>query len=103
MTLTKADMAEYLATMVFSNKQEAKEFVDLMFEEISLALENGEEVKLSGFGNFELKDKKERPARNPKTGEAAPVSARRVVVFHPSHTLKTWIDENGKRDQESEE
>ena len=94
MTLTKADMAEYLATMAFSNKQEAKEFVDLMFEEISLALENGEEVKLSGFGNFLLRDKKQRPGRNPKTGVEIPVSARRVVTFRAGLKLKHKIIHN---------
>ena len=70
------------------NKREAKEFVDLFFEEVRVRLESGQEVKLSGFGNFELRNKNRRPGRNPKTGEEIPISARRVVTFRPGHKLR---------------
>ena len=79
--LTKADLSDHLFDTVGLSKRESKEFVEIFFEEIRLALESGEEVKLSGFGNFNLRDKAERPGRNPKTGEPIPVSSRRVVTF----------------------
>jgi integration host factor subunit alpha len=74
------------------NKREAKDMVETFFEEISAALVRGESVKLSGFGNFLLRDKPQRPGRNPKTGEEIPISARRVVTFHASQKLKAQID-----------
>ncbi len=92
MSLTKADMAERLFEEVGLNKREAKELVELFFEEIRVALESGEPVKLSGFGNFELRDKSERPGRNPKTGEEIPISARRVVTFRPGQKLKSRVE-----------
>lgn len=76
MALTKAELAEALFEQLGLNKREAKDFVDLFFEEIRASLEAGEQVKLSGFGNFELRDKNQRPGRNPKTGEEIPISAR---------------------------
>ena len=91
-TLTKADLAEHLFNQVGLNKREAKEFVDQLFEEIRLSLENGCEVKLPGFGNFILRDKKERPGRNPKTNKAASVTARRVVTFKASQKLKETVE-----------
>ena len=75
MSLTKSEIANRLFDEVGLNKREAKEFVDAYFEVIKKALENGENVKLSGFGNFQLRDKKERPGRNPKTGEEIPIAA----------------------------
>ena len=93
MSLTKADMAERLFEEVGLNKREAKELVELFFEEIRVALESGEPVKLSGFGNFELRDKNERPGRNPKTGEEIPISARRVVTFRPGQKLKGRVED----------
>ena len=75
--LTKAEMAEALFEQLGLNKREARELVDLFFEEIRAALSSGEQVKLSGFGNFDLRDKNRRPGRNPKTGEEIPISARR--------------------------
>ena len=81
MALTKAEMAEALFNQLGLNKREARELVDLFFEEVRAALSNGEQVKLSGFGNFDLRDKNQRPGRNPKTGEEIPISARRVVTF----------------------
>ena len=89
--LTKADLAEKLYEDLGLNKREAKELVELFFEEIRHALENNEQVKLSGFGNFELRDKSQRPGRNPKTGEEIPISARRVVTFRPGQKLKARV------------
>lgn len=91
--LTKADLAEKLFEELGLNKREAKELVELFFEEIRFALENNEPVKLSGFGNFELRDKSQRPGRNPKTGEEIPISARRVVTFKPGQKLKARVEE----------
>lgn len=90
--LTKADLAEKLYEDLGLNKREAKELVELFFEEIRHALENNEQVKLSGFGNFELRDKSQRPGRNPKTGEEIPISARRVVTFRPGQKLKARVE-----------
>jgi|TARA_B000000441_G_C21689538_1_gene318687 integration host factor subunit alpha len=90
--LTKADLAEQLFDQLGLNKREAKEVVELFFEEISRSLEENVQVKLSGFGNFELKEKKERPGRNPKTGEDVPISARRVVTFHAGQKLKARVE-----------
>ena len=89
--LTKAELAERLFEELGLNKREAKEIVAQFFEEICLCLERNEEVKLSGFGNFELRDKKQRPGRNPKTGENIPIRARRVVTFKPGQKLKTRV------------
>ena len=91
MALTKAEMAERLFDELGLNKREAKEIVELFFEEIRSALETNENVKLSGFGNFDLRDKKQRPGRNPKTGEEIPISARRVVTFKPGQKLKQQV------------
>lgn len=91
-TLTKADLAERIVDGVGLNHREAKEMVELFFKEISDMLKAGEEVKLAGFGVFSLRDKPERPGRNPKTGEDIPVSARRVVTWRPSGNLKGAVD-----------
>lgn len=92
-TLTKADMVEHLFEELGLNKREAKDLVELFFEEIRDALETGKSVKLSGFGNFMLRDKTQRPGRNPKTGEEIPVTARRVVTFRPGQKLKQRVEE----------
>ena len=92
MTLTKAEMVEHLFDELGLNKREAKELVEMFFEEVRGALERGEGVKLSGFGNFTLRDKKQRPGRNPKSGEAIPVSVRRVVTFRPRQKLKQRVE-----------
>ena len=92
MALTKANLAEHLFNVLGLNKREAKELVELFFEEIRQSLESGEVVKLSGFGNFNLRDKKERPGRNPKTGEEIPITARRVVTFRAGHKLKSRVE-----------
>jgi integration host factor subunit alpha len=90
--LTKAEIAEALFNQLGLNKREARELVDLFFEEIRAALATGEQVKLSGFGNFDLRDKNQRPGRNPKTGEEIPISARRVVTFRPGQKLKARVE-----------
>lgn len=91
-TLTKADMVEQLYEELGLNKREAKELVEMFFEEIRGSLGRGQNVKLSGFGNFTLRDKTQRPGRNPKTGEEIPVSARRVVTFRPGQKLKQRVE-----------
>lgn len=90
--LTKADLAEMLYEDLGLNKREAKEIVEMFFEEIRFALEDNQQVKLSGFGNFDLRDKSTRPGRNPKTGEEIPISARRVVTFKPGQKLKARVE-----------
>lgn len=95
-TLTKAELAELLFEQVGLNKREAKDMVETFFNEIRKALEEGEAVKLSGFGNFQLRDKPQRPGRNPKTGEEIPITARRVVTFHASQKLKGMVDQAGQ-------
>ncbi len=94
--LTKADLVKHLFSVVGLNQREAKDFSEDFFEEIRIALESGWQVKLSGFGNFCLRDKKQRPGRNPKTGEEIPVSARRVVTFKASQKLKSLVEEHMK-------
>jgi len=88
MTLTKAEMADLLVVKVGLNKREAKEMMEAFFDELLAALEEGDGVKLSGFGNFHVRDKAARPGRNPKTGVEVPIAARRVVTFHASQQLK---------------
>jgi integration host factor subunit alpha len=90
--LTKAELADFLFDQLGLNKREAKDFVDGFFDEIRQTLETGVSVKVSGFGHFLLRDKPERPGRNPKTGEEIPIAARRVVTFHPSQKLKGLVE-----------
>lgn len=106
--MTKSDIAEKLFNEVGLNKREAKDMVELFFEEIRAHLEKGEHVKLSGFGNFTLRDKSERPGRNPKTGEEIPITKRRVVTFRAGQKLKAKVEEqtdlikqqaNGEQDE----
>jgi integration host factor subunit alpha len=92
MALTKASMAESLFEELGLNKREARDLVDSFFEDLRSALASGEQVKLSGFGNFDLRDKNQRPGRNPKTGEEIPISARRVVTFRPGQKLKARVE-----------
>lgn len=95
MALTKVEMIENLIEKCGLDKREARQLIELFFEEIRLALEQGEEVKLSGFGNFSVRDKKARPSRNPKTGEDVAVTARRVVAFKAGQKLRDRV-ENAK-------
>jgi len=92
MALTKAELANALFEEVGLNKREAKEFVDAWFETIAESLEQGDIVKLSGFGNFQLRDKSQRPGRNPKTGEEIPITPRRVVTFKPGQKLRSRVE-----------
>ncbi|TAL66364.1 MAG: integration host factor subunit alpha [Legionella sp.] len=94
--LSKAIIAETLCDDLKLSKPFAKDMVENFFEELRHALENGKHVKLSGFGNFTLRDKPQRPGRNPKTGKEIPVMARRVVTFKPGLKLKTKIETIGK-------
>jgi integration host factor subunit alpha len=92
MTLTKAELTDNLSNKLGLSKPEAKQFIDLLFEELRLSLSQGKEVKLSGFGNFAVRDKNSRPGRNPRTGKEVEVTARRVVTFHPGQRLKESIE-----------
>lgn len=98
MTLTKADLAKRLDEEIGLTNREAKEIVELFFEVISGVLIKGEQVKISGFGNFTLHDKKERPGRNPRTGEEVPVTARRVVTFHCGQKLKARVEKHAGKE-----
>ena len=98
MALTKAEMAEHLFEKLGVNKRDAKDLVETFFEEVREALESGEQVKLSGFGNFDLRQKNERPGRNPKTGEDIPIKARRVVTFRPGQKLKNRVESSKPQD-----
>ena len=91
MTLTKADIVENLNNEIGLNKREAKELVDMLFNDIKNLLSEGHDVKLSGFGNFQLRDKSSRPGRNPRTGEDVEISARRVVTFKSGQKLKESV------------
>ncbi len=103
MTLTKADLAKYLDEEIGLTNREAKEIVELFFNYIINALISGKEVKISGYGNFTLHDKNERPGRNPRTGEEVPVSARRVVTFHCGQKLKARVEKYVDKDGQSGE
>lgn len=102
MAITKADLAESLFQTVGLNKREAKELVELFFESIRSSLEAGCMVKLSGFGNFVLNDKSQRPGRNPKTGQEVPVAARRVVTFKPGQKLKSKVQQYAGNQEETD-
>lgn len=97
MTLTKADIIESLITQVGLTRPDAKLLVDEVFEEIRTCLVSGEAVKLSGFGNFELRDKRQRPGRNPKTGKEIPITARRVVSFKAGQKFKARVAQSKPR------
>ena len=94
-TLTKADIVEHIIGKTGSKKSEAKKMVESFFDIVSTSLENGDNVKLSGFGNFSIREKRERPGRNPKTKEAAIVSARKVVTFRPGAKLSSRVLKSG--------
>src|SRR3984885_12175119 len=90
-TLTKAELAELLFDRIGLNKRESKDIVEAFFDLLHEALVKGNEVKLSGFGNFTIREKGSRPGRNPRTGESVPIKARNVVTFHSSHKLKAIV------------
>jgi integration host factor subunit alpha len=91
--LTKAHLAELLFEQIGLNKRESKDMVDAFFDLIVDSLIQGQDVKISGFGNFQIRTKAARPGRNPRTGELIPIEARRVATFHASHKLKDAIQE----------
>jgi integration host factor subunit alpha len=90
-TLTKADLAELLFDRLGLNKRESKDMVEAFFEIVHASLVQGQDVKLSSFGNFNVRRKAPRPGRNPRTGESIPIKARQVVTFHPSLKLKAMV------------
>jgi len=90
-TLTKAELAEMLFDRLGLNKRESKDMVEAFFEIVHGSLVQGQDVKLSGFGNFNVRRKAPRPGRNPRTGESIPIKARQVVTFHPSLKLKAQV------------
>ncbi|CAN1549309.1 HimA Bacterial nucleoid DNA-binding protein [Burkholderiaceae bacterium] len=92
LTVTKNELSEALFDQVGLNKREAKDMIDAFFDQIAESLETGIEVKISGFGNFQLRNKSARPGRNPKTGQMIPIDARRVVTFHASQKLKDAVE-----------
>ncbi len=92
MTITKAELSQKLSDTLGLNKRESKEVVEDFFGQIAEILETGEDVKLSGFGNFELRDKTPRPGRNPRTGQDVPITARRVVTFKPGQKLRAVVE-----------
>ena len=91
-TLTKAELAELLYEQLGLNKREAKDFIEEFFELITQQVAQGQDVKISGFGNFQIRTKQARPGRNPRTGEPVMVEARRAVTFHASNSLKSEIN-----------
>jgi integration host factor subunit alpha len=93
--LTKAHLAELLFEQIGLNKRESKDMIDAFFDLVSDSLVVGNDVKVSGFGNFQIRTKAPRPGRNPRTGEPVPIQARRVVTFHASHKLKDHIQGGG--------
>lgn len=92
--LTKIELANNIHEVLGFNKRESMDIIECFFEEMRNVLQQGEEIKLSGFGNFSLRDKSERPGRNPKTGKIVPVSSRRVVTFHAGQKLKEQVKQN---------
>jgi integration host factor subunit alpha len=92
MTITKAELSQQISDTLGLNKRESKDIVETFFEQIGVVLETGENVKLSGFGNFELRDKRSRPGRNPRTGQDVPITARRVVTFKSGQKLRTLVE-----------
>ncbi len=90
-TLTKAELSELLFDKLGLNKRESKDMVEAFFDILHTTLVRGDDVKLSGFGNFNIRRKAPRPGRNPRTGESIPIEARNVVTFHASHKLKSLV------------
>ena len=91
--LTKAQLADLLFEQIGLNKRESKDMIDAFFDLIAVSLVDGTDVKISGFGNFQIRTKAPRPGRNPRIGESIPIQARRVVTFHASHKLKEQIQD----------
>lgn len=98
-TLTRADLAEAVVRKVGLPRNESQELVELILSEIATSLADGEQVKLSSFGSFGIRQKGERVGRNPKTGKEVPITPRRVLVFRPSNVMKDRINKGNKRDK----
>lgn len=94
--LTKAKLSDLLFVQIGLNKRESKDMIDAFFDLVSTSLVDGSDVKISGFGNFQIRTKAPRPGRNPRTGESIPIKARRVVTFHASQKLKEQIHEQAQ-------
>lgn len=92
MTITKAELSQRISDTLGLNKRESKDIIETFFKQVGVVLETGENVKLSGFGNFELRDKRSRPGRNPRTGQDVPITARRVVTFKSGQKLRTLVE-----------
>jgi integration host factor subunit alpha len=101
-TLTKAELSELLFDHLGLNKRESKDMVEAFFDILHHALVEGQDIKLSGFGNFNIRRKAPRPGRNPRTGEAIPITARNVVTFHASHKLKSLVQGDTPADEDFE-
>ncbi|MBL0086058.1 MAG: integration host factor subunit alpha [Ideonella sp.] len=101
-TLTKAELAELLFERLGLNKRESKDMVEAFFDLVHGSLVKGDDVKLSGFGNFNIRRKAPRPGRNPRTGESIPIEARNVVTFHASHKLKAIVQGDTPIDEDFE-
>ncbi|MEQ1665149.1 MAG: integration host factor subunit alpha [Bdellovibrionales bacterium] len=91
-TITKADIVEKVYQKIGFSKKEASELVEMVFNQLKNTLCDGEKVKISGFGNFVVRQKKERIGRNPQTGDQIKISARRVLTFRPSQVLKAILN-----------
>jgi len=98
-TLTRADLAEAVVRKVGLPRNESQDLVELILAEIATSLADGEQVKLSSFGSFGIRQKGERVGRNPKTGKEVPITPRRVLVFRPSNVMKDRINKGNKRDK----
>ena len=101
-TLTKAELSELLFDNLGLNKRESKDMVEAFFDILHEALVSGQDVKLTSFGNFNIRRKAPRPGRNPRTGEAIPITARNVVTFHASHKLKSLVQGDTAAEEEFE-
>ena len=101
-TLTKAELSELLFDNLGLNKRESKDMVEAFFDILHDALVSGDDIKLTGFGNFNIRRKAPRPGRNPRTGEAIPITARNVVTFHASHKLKSLVQGETGTDEKFE-
>lgn len=95
-TLTRMDLGEAVFREVGLSRNESSELVEAVLDHVSNALVSGENVKISSFGTFSLRDKKARIGRNPKTGEEVPITPRRVLTFRPSHLMKDRVSEGNK-------
>ncbi len=95
--MTKADLVETIYEKIGFSRKESAEIVDLVFDLMKETLESGEKIKISGFGNFLVRQKRSRKGRNPQTGEEIEISARRVLTFKPSQVLRKALNPPGEK------